>query len=117
MQGSRIEQSRRGTAETAGFVELIQADRPVFARFLLLFEKQTHRDAHPEKLWRLQTARAFARFVDDQIAIVERLNAEEVELEVGGRIDGRGNLREIILLQAQCEPLDGNAVIDVFRES
>jgi hypothetical protein len=60
--------------------------------------------------------RGLLRLVDDEVAIVEGLDAEEVELEVGGRVEGGAELGEIVVEEAGVEALDGDAVLEVFLE-
>src|SRR5207249_1599361 len=45
---------------------------------------------------------------------VHRLDAEEIELEVGRRIEGGNEFHEVELEEAGVEALDGDAVLEVF---
>ena len=54
-----------------------------------------------------------AGLVDDEVAVVQRLDAEVVEVEIGGRVEGVGELVEIILKELGAEALDGDAVAQV----
>ena len=52
----------------------------------------------------------------DQVAVVEILDADEVELEIGVGIDRVGEFVEIELGEARIEPLDLDAERDVLQE-
>src|SRR5262249_44148999 len=73
------EERGRARAEAAALVERIEAGDPVLA-VLRLVEEEAHGDAHPEELRRLDAARrGFVCLIDDEVAVVERLDAEIVE--------------------------------------
>ena len=55
--------------------------------------------------------------VHDEVAIVERLDAEEVELEVGGGIEGGGELVEVVVEQRGREALDLDAALEVAAKA
>ena len=93
----------------------MQADDPVLA-VLLLAEEEAHRDAHPEELGRLEAAGRLDRLVDDQVAVVHRLHAEELEVEVGHRVEGGGELGEVVLAEIRREAADRDAAFDVGGE-
>ena len=88
VQRAGVEERRRAAAEAAALVEAVEGDDARLA-VALLVEAEAHRHAHPEELRRLDAAVPAAGLVDDQVAVIERLDAEEVELEVGGRDRGR----------------------------
>ena len=44
-----------------------------------------------------------AGLVDDEVAVVEGLDAEEVELEVGGRVERGGEAGEVVVEQLRVE--------------
>ena len=98
VQRARVEKCGRGGAEAATFIEIIKTNGPLFTLSFLALEK-THRDAHPEKLWRLNAAMFVAGFVNDEVAIVECLNSEEVEVEVGGGVESFGNFIDIVEIE------------------
>src|SRR5690606_36769738 len=110
-----VEKGRRGGAEAAALVEAVERNDLVFA-LLLLVEEEAHGDAHPEELGRLEAAGGFHRLVDDEVTIVEGLDAEEVELEVGGRVELRGERIEIVFEEARAVALDRDAVLDGLAE-
>ena len=58
----------------------------------------------------------FDDLVHDQVAVVEGLDAEEVELQVGGGIERRGQPGEVVLEQPGVEALDRDAVLQVLAE-
>ena len=73
-------------------------------------------DAHPEELRGLEAAMRAARLVDDQIAVVERLHAEELEVHVGHRVEGVRELGEVVAAQVGREAADLDAALDVGGE-
>jgi len=115
MERAGVEERRGRAAEAAGLVERVEADDPVLA-VLLLAEEEAHRDAHPEELGRLEAAGRLDRLVDDQVAVVHRLHAEELEVQVGHRVEGVGELREVVLAQVGREAADRDAAVDVGGE-
>jgi len=62
---------------SGGTCRVVEADGPVLAGLLLFLEEEAHGDAHPEELGRLEPARALAGLVDDEVAVVHRLDAEK----------------------------------------
>ena len=66
------------------------------SRVGFLFLEEAHGDAHPEELRGLEAAVLAAGFVDDEVAIVEGLDAEVVEVEVGGGVEGVGEFVEVV---------------------
>ena len=87
VERARVEQRRGAAAEAAGLVEFVETNGPIFAGALLFFKEQAHRDAHPEKLRSLEALGALAGLVDDEVAIVDGLDAEKIELEVSRWIE------------------------------
>ena len=83
-----VEQRRGAAAEAAGLVEFVEPNGPIFAGALLFFKEQAHRDAHPEELGGLKALGALAGLVDDEVAIVDSLDAEKIEFEVSRWIEG-----------------------------
>ena len=63
----------------------------------LLTQADAHRDPQPEELRRLDALGRDARLVDEQVAVVQRLHAEELEIEVGRRIDRSAKARDVVL--------------------
>ena len=88
MERAGVEQRRGAAAEAAGLVEFVEANGPIFAGALLFFKEQAHRDAHPEKLGGLEALGALAGLVDDEVTIVDGLDAEKIEFEVSRWIEG-----------------------------
>ena len=115
MQGAGVEEGRRAAAEAAVLVEAVEAGDLGFA-VALFIEHQAHGHAQPEKLGRLDAAVLVAGLVDDEVAIVKGLNTKEVEFQVGGGIEGSGELLEVVFEEAGIEALDGDAVFEVFLE-
>ena len=116
MESSGVEKRRRGGTEAAAFIEIVKADDPVFGvRFLGL--EETHGDTHPEELRSLHAAGLGAGLVDVEVTIVESLNAEEIEVEVGGRIEGVGETVEVVFLEdVRRDAFDLDAVLEVGFE-
>ena len=116
VEGAGVEERRGGGAEAAAFVEIVEADDPVFGVRFLGLEK-SHRDAHPEELGRFHAAGLVAGLVDVEVAIVEGLDAEEIEVEVGGGIEGIGEAVEVVFLEnVRRDALDLDAVLEVGFE-
>ena len=117
MESAGVKKGRRGGAEATAFVEVVEADGPLLGLGFLFLEK-AHGNAHPEELRGLDALMLVARFIDDEVAVVEGLDAEVVEIEVGGGIEGGGELVEIVFLQQiRVEALDGDAVLEVGLEA
>lgn len=114
--GAAVEECGGGGAEAAAFVEAVELNSPVFA-LLFFVEKEAHSNAHPEELWGLYAADRVDGFVDDEVAVVEGLDAEVVEVEVGGGIEGIGKNVEIVVEQPGVKALDADAVLQIGAES
>jgi len=65
---------------------------------------------------RLDAAGGFLGFVDDQVAIVERLDAEEVEFQVGRGVERGAEFGEVVVEQTRVKAFDGDAVLEIFLE-
>ena len=116
VEGAGVEESGRGGAEAAAFVEVVKSDDPVFGVGLFGFE-EAHGDAHPEKLGRFHAAGLLAGFVDLEVAIVKGGDAEEVEVEISGGIEGVGEAIEVVLVEdVLAEAFDFDAVEEVGFE-
>ena len=112
MRRAGVEEGGRGGAEAAAFVEIVEA------------MAQPSRSAFPgtapwprasRKLGRFEAV-GLPRLVDDQIAVVEGLNAEIVEVEVGAGIQASASRSEVVLQQLGAEPLDLHAALEVALE-
>ena len=110
-----IEEGRRAGAEAAGFVEVVEADDPV-GFFRAFLDEEAHGDAHPEELRGLEAAGGFLGFVDDEVAVVEGLDAEVVEVHVRGGVDGVGEGVEVVAEEFRREAFDGDAGAEVALE-
>ena len=86
--------------------------------FVCVFaDEEAHGDAHPEELGGFDAAVTAMSFVDDQVAIVERLDAEEIEIHIGGWIDGVSKGVEIIAQKFRRQTLNANSRAEVALES
>ena len=116
MEGAGVEEGGGGGAEAAALVEVVKADGPTFGVIFFLFE-EAHGDAHPEELRGLDAAVFAAGFIDDEVAIVEGLDAEVVEIEVGGGVEGFGEFVEVVnFQQLGIEAFDGDTVFQIGLE-
>ena len=89
MERAGVEERRRAGAEAAALVEVVKPDHPVFT-FGGFFDEETHGNPHPEKLRGFQTTHSFFGFVDDEVAVVERLDTKKIEIHIGRRVEGIG---------------------------
>ena len=112
-----IEERRRGGA---GALVLVNAVEFLRARLAFrLKDGQAHRHAHPEDLRRLNPAAAFRTIgvLDvDQVPVVEILDADEIELEIGVGIDRVGQFLEAEFPEARIETAHLDAERDVLQE-
>ena len=60
-------------------------------------DEEAHGNAEPEELGRLDAAGRLAGLVDDEVAIVQGLHAEEFEVEVGRRVERVGEFADVVL--------------------
>ncbi|TWG78765.1 hypothetical protein L602_000900000690 [Cupriavidus gilardii J11] len=87
--GARVEQRRRRRHEVERRQQVVELDGPAFA--VGLVQRQPHRHAHEERLRHLD-----AGFIDMQeIAVVQRLQAQVVELEVARGVQRRAQARQV----------------------
>ena len=105
-----VEERRRRAHEVEGREHLVELDRALLA--VDLVQRQAHRDAHEERLRQLD-----AGFVDVQeVAVVERLQAEVVELQVAVGLERGAEAAEVVLEQLLVEQLGADALLDELRE-
>ena len=115
MQGARVEERGRAGAKAAALIKIVETNNPILALCRLL-DEETHRNAHPEELRRFQAAECFFGFVDDEVAIVERLNPKEIKVHVGCGIDGISENIEIVSEKFRRETLDSNSCAKIALE-
>ena len=116
VEGAGVEESGRGGAEFAAFVEVVKADDPVFGVGFLGFE-EAHGDTHPEELGSFHAAFFGSGFVDLEVAVVESRYSEELEVEVGGGVEGVGEAVEVVFVEdVLAEAFDFDAVLEVGFE-
>ncbi len=64
-----------------------------------LGQADAHRDTHPEQLRRLQAHMLLAGLVADQIAVIQRLQTKEIEVQVRCRIKRPSEPVEVVVQQ------------------
>ncbi len=107
---ARVEQRRRRAHEVERRQHLVELDGARLA--VDLAQRQAHRHAHVERLRQLD-----ARLADVQeVAVVERLQAEVVELQVALGPERRAQARQVELQQLVVEQLGVDAAADELRE-
>jgi len=116
VEGAGVEESGRGGAEFAAFIEVVKADDPVLGVRFLGFE-ESHGNPHPEELGRFHTAGLLAGLVDLEVAIVEGGDSEEIEIEVSGGIEGVGETVDVVFIEdILADAFDFDAVLEVGLE-
>ena len=85
-QRARIEQRRRRGHEVERRQQIVELDRARLA--VDLAHREPHRDAHEERLRQFDAVAA----VMQEIAVVQRLQAEELERQIALRLQRRGDL-------------------------
>src|SRR6185503_20382914 len=88
-QRPRVEERRRRAHEVEARQRVVELDRARLA--VLLLEREAHRDAHEERLRQLDAPAV----VMQEIAVVERLQAEVAELQVALGLQGLAEPRQI----------------------
>ena len=116
MVRAAIEESGCGRAEAAALVEIVEGDDVVGALVCVFADEEAHGDAHPEELRGFDAAVAALGFVDDQVAIVERLDAEEVEFEVCGGVEGGGEPVEVEVEEGGVVAVDFDPALETVFE-
>ena len=110
---ARVEQRRRRAHEVERRQHVVELHR---ARFAVDFvQREAHRDAHEEALRQFEPASADV-LVDEEIAVVQRLQAEIAELQVALGLQRRAELREVVLRERFVQQADLDAVLDELRE-
>ena len=115
MERSGIEERRGARTEAARFVEIVEADNPVLLGGGFL-DEEAHGDTHPKELRSLETAGLFLGFINDEVAIVEGLDAEVVEIHIRRGIDGIGQDIEVVAEKFGREAFDRNTSAQVVFE-
>ncbi len=105
-----VEQRGRARHEVEGRQHFVELDRAGFA--VDLAQRQAHRDTHIESLRHFD-----ADFIDVQeVAVVQRLQAEVVELQVAVGLERSAQLDEVELQQLLVEQAGLHALLDEGRE-
>ena len=111
-----VEQRRRAGHEIEGRQHVVELDGARLA--VDLVQRQAHRHAHEEALRQFEAAAGIpvTVLVDQEIAVVERLQAEVAELQVALGLERRAQLGHVVLEQRLVEQADLDAVLDEARE-
>ncbi len=112
---ARVEERRRRRAEATAPVDLVQLEHPRLA-VARLAQADAHRDAQPEVLGRLDAHGGRTGLVDEQVAVVQRLHAEQLEVEVGGRVDRLREPLEVVAEQALVDAPAADAPLEQRSE-
>ncbi len=105
-QGAGVEQGGRARHEIEARQHVVELDRPRFAVDLL--QRQTHCHAHEERLWQLDALLADVQ----EVAVVQRLQTQVVELQVALGLERRTQPRQIELLERRIHQLGRDATRD-----
>ena len=114
--GAAVEQGGGAGAEAPAFVHAVNADDFVFGVAVFFADIEAHGDAHPEELGRFEAFGGFDFFIDDEVAVVEGLDAEEVEVHVGCGVEGVCEFVEVELEEARVVAVDLDAAGEVPAE-
>src|SRR5690606_21396770 len=95
--GARVEQRRRRGHEVEAGQQVVELDGAGLA--VLLAQRQTHGHPHEERLRQLVAGAV----VVQEVAVVERLQTEETELEVAFRLDRRGDRGQVEFAQLRVD--------------
>ena len=108
--GAGVEQGRGRAHEVEARQHVVELDGAGLA--VALVERQAHRHAHEEGLGQLDAPAADV----DEVAVVERLQAEVAELEVAVRVQRLRQRAQVEGAQARVEQAGGDALLDEPRE-
>jgi hypothetical protein len=110
---ARVEQRGRARHEVERREHVVELDRARLA--VDLVQRQAHRHAHEEALRQLEAAPADV-LVDEEVAVVQRLQAEVAELQVALGLERGAQRLHVVLQQVLVEEADLDAVLDEGRE-
>ena len=109
-QGAAVEQGRRGRHEVERRQDLVELDGAGFA--VDFIERQAHGHAHEESLGHFD-----AGFADVQeVTVVQRLQAQVVELQITFWLEGFSQLLQIELKELFIQQVVVHALFDELRE-
>ncbi len=109
-QGAGVEQGRRGGHVVEGRQQVVELDGAGF--FLLFLDGQAHGDAHEEDLRQLEADVVLV----DEVAVVQRLQAEVGELLVALVVECGAQLGQVVALELGIEQFELDAFLDVGRQ-
>ena len=109
-QRSRIEQRRRRGHEVERGQQIVELDGARLA--VDLAHRKTHGDAHEERLRQFDAVAAFMQ----EVAVVQRLQSEELKRQVALRLQRRGELFQVEARQIRIEQFGLDAGLDIGRE-
>jgi len=110
MPGAAVEQGRRAAHEVEGGEQVVELDGPGFP--VDLVEGQAHGHAHEEGLGQLDAALVHVQ----EVAVVEGLQAQVVELQVPLGLEGGGQAFQVVVLEAGIQQLGVHAGADEAGE-
>ena len=109
-QRSRIEQRRRRGHEVERRQQIVELDGARLA--VDLAHRKAHGDAHEERLRQFDAVAALMQ----EIAVVQRLQAQELERQIALRLQRRGELLQVETRQIGIEQFGLDAGLDIGRE-
>ena len=110
---ARVEQRRRRAHEVERREHVVELDRARLA--LDLVQREAHGDAHEEALRQLEAPPADV-LVDEEIAVVQRLQPEVAELQVALGLQRRAERLQVVLQQRFVQEADLDPVLHELRE-
>ena len=112
----RVKQCRRARHEVKARQQLIELNGTCFA--ICLVQRQTHGHAHEKRLRHFEAAicTILASAVDQEVTVIQRLQAQKAELEVPRVIERRTEFGEVVAGELRVEQTNADAVLDKFRE-
>ena len=106
-----VEQGRGGAHVVEAGKQLVELDCSSLA--VVLVDGEAHGHPHEEALRQLQ-----ANVIRmEEIAVVERLQAEICELQIALRAQGGAQARQVVFLQPRIQQFQLGAASDIFREA
>ncbi len=110
----RVKQRRRARHEVKARQELVELDGSRFA--VGFVERKSHCHAHEERLWQFEATvgPVGSRTVNQEITVVQRLQAEEAKVEVTRMVECCTELHEVVAGELGVQQANGDAMLDEF---